>query len=96
MKSKNLNKRQCVLVNNWKPLTIWGYSVHYFRFSASDDNPDNIMERFIDLTNNLVVKYAEQAVVSHEIEGNMWCLEEMHSNFQEDYKWDVWEVNLKE
>ena len=54
------------------------------------------MDRFIHLTNNSVAKYAEQAVVSHEIEGNMWCFEEMHSYLQEEYGWDVWEDKLKE
>jgi hypothetical protein len=34
------------------------------------------MDRFIHLTNNSVVKYAEGTKASYEIEGNMWCLEE--------------------
>lgn len=54
------------------------------------------MDRFIHLTNNSVAKYAETAKVTHEIEGNMWCFEEMRSYLQEEYGWDVWEDKLKE
>jgi tubulin monoglycylase TTLL3/8 len=55
------------------------------------------MDRFIHLTNNSVAKYAEgAAIVTHEIEGNMWNLEEMQNYLQEEYGWDVWEDKLKD
>jgi tubulin monoglycylase TTLL3/8 len=37
------------------------------------------MDRFIHLTNNSVAKYADTAIITHEIEGNMWNLEEMQN-----------------
>jgi tubulin monoglycylase TTLL3/8 len=58
---------------------VWLYGEPYFRFPASDYNPNNIADRFIHLTNNSVAKYAEGSQVSHHIEGNMWCLDEMKS-----------------
>jgi hypothetical protein len=54
------------------------------------------MDRFIHLTNNSVAKYAEGSKVSHEIEGNMWTMEEMQNHLLETYEWDVWEDKLKE
>ena len=67
-----------MLVTDWNPLTVWLYAEPYFRFPATDYNADNIMDRFIHLTNNSVAKYAgENAKVSHQIDGNMWSLDEM-------------------
>jgi len=79
VKSRKFDIRQWVLVTDWNPLTVWIYQEPYFRFPACDYNPNNIMDRFIHLTNNSVAKYAEEAKVSHEIEGNMWNLEEMQA-----------------
>ena len=54
------------------------------------------MDRFIHLTNNSVAKYAEGSKVSHEIQGNMWSLEEMQTYLQEENGWDVYEDKLKD
>jgi len=58
---------------------VWIYLEPYFRFPASDYTDENIMDRFIHLTNNSVAKYAEKATVTYEIEGNMWCFDEFRN-----------------
>jgi tubulin monoglycylase TTLL3/8 len=83
-------------VTDWNPLTVWLYKEPYFRFPATDYDPNNIADRFIHLTNNSVAKYAEGAKISYEIPGNMWCFEEFSNHMQEEYGWDVWEDKLKE
>ncbi len=80
VKNRKFDIRQWVLVTDWNPLTVWVYQEPYFRFPASDYDANNILDRFIHLTNNSVAKYADQAIVTHEIEGNMWCLEEMKNH----------------
>lgn len=96
VKNRKFDIRQWVLVTDWNPLTVWIYKEPYFRFPACDYNADNIMDRFIHLTNNSVAKYAEGSTVTFPIEGNMWCLDEMKSHLQETFGWDVWEDKLKE
>jgi tubulin monoglycylase TTLL3/8 len=78
VKNRKFDIRQWVLVTDWNPLTIWLYQEPYFRFPASDYNVDNIGDIFIHLTNNSIGKYAEgaNANVTHDINGNMWCLDE--------------------
>ena len=68
--------RQWVLVTDWNPLTIWLYQEPYIRFPACDYTAENIMDKFIHLTNNSIAKYAENSKVTYDIPGNMWCLEE--------------------
>mmetsp|Transcript_12990 Transcript_12990/g.12861 ORF Transcript_12990/g.12861 Transcript_12990/m.12861 type:complete len:80 (-) Transcript_12990:461-700(-) len=77
IKSRKFDIRQWVLVTDWNPLTVWLYQEPYFRFPATDYNPDNIVDRFIHLTNNSVAKYAEGSKVSYEIEGNMMTMAEI-------------------
>ena len=59
VKSRKFDIRQWVLVTDWNPLTVWVYQEPYFRFPASDYDANNILDRFIHLTNNSVAKYAE-------------------------------------
>jgi len=75
---------------------VWVYKEPYFRFPATDYDADNIMDRFIHLTNNSVAKYAHSAKVSHDIPGNMQSFDEFTTQLQEEYGWDVWEDKLKE
>lgn len=75
---------------------MWLYGEPYFRFPASDYDASNIADRFIHLTNNSVAKYAEGSTVTHQIDGNMWCLEEMKNYLIEEFGWDVWEDKLKD
>ncbi len=96
VKKRKFDIRQWVLVTDWNPLTVWLYNEPYFRFPASDYNPNNIADRFIHLTNNSVAKYAEGTSVSFPIDGNMLCLEDIKNLWQEEFGWDVWEDKLKE
>lgn len=65
VKNRKFDIRQWVLVTDWNPLTVWLYAEPYFRFPASDYNADNIVDRFIHLTNNSVAKYAEGSTVTY-------------------------------
>ena len=96
VKKRKFDIRQWVLVTDWNPLTVWLYNEPYFRFPASDYNPNNIADRFIHLTNNSVAKYAEGSSVTYPIDGNMLCLEEIKNLWQEEFGWDVWEDKLKD
>jgi methionyl-tRNA synthetase len=68
----------------------------YFRFSACDYNDENMLDKFIHLTNNSIAKYAEKVTITHEIEGNMMALEEVKAYLIEKFGWDVWEDKCKE
>ena len=59
VKNRKFDIRQWVLVTDWNPLTVWVYQEPYFRFPASDYDANNILDRFIHLTNNSVAKYAD-------------------------------------
>ena len=72
MKNRKFDIRQWVLVTDWNPLTIWLYREPYIRFPASDYNADNIMDKFIHLTNNSIGKYQENSNTTYDIPGNMW------------------------
>ena len=97
VKKRKFDIRQWVLVTSWNPLTVWLYQEPYFRFPASDYDPDNIADRFIHLTNNSIAKHAEgAATVTHPIDDNMLGLEEIRAYFSEQFGWDVWEDKLKD
>jgi len=96
VKSRKFDIRQWVLVTDWNPLTIWVYAEPYFRFPSTDYDPDNIVDRFIHLTNNSVAKYSKNAKVSHDIPGNMWRMDEFQAYLHEEVGWDVWEEKIKD
>lgn len=77
-------------------MTIWLYKEPYLRFPASDYSAENILDKFIHLTNNSIGKYAKTSNVTHDIEGNMWCLEEFQNYLSEEFGWDVWEDKIKD
>jgi tubulin monoglycylase TTLL3/8 len=81
VKKRKFDIRQWVLVTDWNPLTIWLYKEPYFRFPASDYNADNIMDKFIHLTNNSIAKYAEneKVQVTYDIPDNMMDFQEFTS-----------------
>jgi len=80
MKSRKFDIRQWVLVTDWNPLTIWMYAEPYIRFPASDFNFDQLNNKYSHLSNNSVAKKGKPITVTHEIDGNMWNLQEFQDN----------------
>ena len=75
IKNRKFDIRQWVLVTCWNPLTIWMFAEPYIRFPAADFSYAQIQNLYAHLSNNSVAKNAKKITVTHEIEGNMWCLE---------------------
>jgi tubulin monoglycylase TTLL3/8 len=75
-KCRKFDIRQWVLVTDWNPLTVWLYAEPYVRFAGVDFTFDNIGNRYAHLSNNSVIKHLKNSKATHEIEGNMWCLQE--------------------
>ena len=94
MKARKFDIRQWVLVTDWNPLTVWMYAEPYVRFAGCDFSFDNLGNRYSHLSNNSVIKQLKNSTTSHDIEGNMWCLQEMQDWLQEEYGYDVWETDL--
>ena len=57
---------------------------------------ENLANRYAHLSNNSVVKYTKNATCTHQIEGNMWNLQDLQDHLQEEYGYDVWETDLVE
>ena len=91
MLNRKFDIRQWVLITDWNPLTIWLYAEPYIRFPASDFSFDNISNRYAHLSNNSVCKNAAKVSTTHEIEGNMWRLDQLNDHLQGEYGFDVWE-----
>ena len=96
VKNRKFDIRQWVLVTDWNPLTVWLFQEPYFRFSACDYDREKITDKFVHLTNNSIAKYAENAVRTFEIEGDMMGLDDIKSYLQEKFGWDVWEDKLRD
>ena len=94
VKCRKFDIRQWVLVTDWNPLTVWLYSEPYIRFAAADFSYKNIQNRYAHLSNNSVAKHAKTQIVTHEIDGNMWSLDEFQSYLRTEYGRDVWEEDL--
>lgn len=91
MKNRKFDIRQWVLVTDWNPLTIWLYAEPYIRFPAADFSFDQLQNRYAHLANNSVAKYAKRITMTHEIKGNMWCLQQFQDYLMEENGYDVWE-----
>jgi len=68
--------RQWVLVTDWNPLTVWLYQEPYIRFAAADFSYKHIHNRYAHLSNSSVGKHADSQRVTHDIDGNMWSLDD--------------------
>ena len=92
--SRKFDLRIWVLVTDLNPLTIWFWDKPYCRFPAADYNPDNLMDRFIHLTNNSVAKYAKEVSVVGE--GNMWFVEQLQEYLIKKTGRDIWTEEIKQ
>ena len=78
------------MVTDWNPLTVWMYAEPYIRFPAMDFSFTK-MNNYAHLSNHSVAKHAGQEENNeHEIEGNMWSLDEFIDHLQEENGYDVW------
>jgi tubulin monoglycylase TTLL3/8 len=89
--NRKFDIRLWVLITNWNPLEIWTYAEPYIRFPASDFSFDNISNRYAHLSNNSVCKNATKVSTTHEIEGNMWRLDQLTDHLEEEFGYNVWE-----
>ena len=92
--NKKFDIRQWVLVTSWNPLTVWFYERCYCRFGVEDFSFENISNLYAHLTNNSIVKHADNFYCT-EIEGSMWHSEEFAEFLREKEGWDVWETRIK-
>lgn len=92
--NRKFDLRQWVLVTDWNPLTVWMYEEPYIRFPASDFSFKNLNNRYAHLSNNSVCKNAKKVNITHDIEGNMWSLDELKDFLQEEHGYDVWEDKI--
>ena len=66
------------------------YEEPYIRFPASDFSFNNLNNRYAHLSNNSVCRNAKKVSITHEIEGNMWSLDEFQDFLQAEHGYDVW------
>lgn len=93
IKQKKFDIRQWVCVTSWKPkLEIWFYTENYLRFTSDNYDPNQLHNKFANLTNATINKenvkldiFEDQEFSTNlnisekdtdKIEGNMW------TNFQ--------------
>ena len=81
-------------MTDWNPLTVWMYAEPYIRFAAADFSFKHIQNRYAHLSNNSIAKHAKKIVVTHEIEDNMWSLDDFQSYLSDEYGYDVWDEKL--
>lgn len=57
IKQKKFDIRQWVTVTSWKPkLEIWFYNVNYLRFTSDNYDPNQLNNKFANLTNATINK----------------------------------------
>jgi tubulin monoglycylase TTLL3/8 len=78
------------MVTDWNPLTVWMYDEPYIRFPASDFSFSQLKNKYVHLSNNSICKYAKKVNIEHEIEGNMWSLDQLQGHLQTEFGYDVW------
>jgi tubulin monoglycylase TTLL3/8 len=93
--NRKFDLRQWVLVTDWNPLVVWMYAEPYLRFPASDFSFNNLNNKYAHLSNNSVCKNAKRVTIEHEIEGNMWSLDDFQEHLESEFGYDVWTETIK-